>query len=165
MFIKLWFAVRQNRKTCLNLGLSGLMLVFSLNAQADHDNYAGDHGTVIYGYDTVAYFTRGEAVLGSKDISAEWLGGKWLFANQEHRELFVADPDKYMPQYGGYCSASYTFGVDADPKSWQIVDDKLYLFYKKPSSEGWEIGLSPTRGVDKEWEKAKAGLIQNIPSN
>ena len=68
-----------------------------------------------------------------------------------------------MPQYGGYCSASYTYGVDADPKSWQIVDNKLYLFYNTANEDGWDIGLSSTRGVDKEWEKAKAGLLQQLP--
>jgi YHS domain-containing protein len=136
------------------------MLGSSLEALASHDQYAGAHGAVIYGYDPVAYFTMDKAVKGSKDISAEWLGGSWFFVNQEHRELFIADPDKYMPQYGGYCSASYTYGVDADPRSWQIVDDKLYLFYSPATADGWEIGLSKIRGENKEWEKARAGLLQ-----
>ena len=162
MSINKLFDENHQKPSSVLLALAAILLALSLNAQANHDEYPGEHGIVIFGYDPVAYFTQDQAVRGSEDISARWLGGKWLFANEEHRGLFTADPDKYMPQYGGYCSASYTFGVDADPRNWQIVDGKLYLFYKKAASEGWQIGLSKSHGVDKEWEKAKAGLQQQI---
>jgi hypothetical protein len=164
MSINRMFDKKQQKASSVLPALAGVLLALSLNAKANHDEYPGEHGIVIFGYDPVAYFTQDQAVRGSKDITARWLGGTWLFANQEHRELFTADPDKYLPQYGGYCSASYTFGVDADPRNWQIVDDKLYLFYKKATSEGWQIGLSKSHGVDKEWDKAKAGLQQQIVS-
>ena len=163
MFINKLTSNGQGHLSCLTIVLLGSMLLSSPAARADHDHFPGAHDIVIFGYDPVAYFTMGEALQGSKDISTEWLGGKWYFVNQKHRDLFVTDPDRYMPQYGGYCSASYTYGVDADPNSWQIVDNKLYLFYNTANEDGWDIGLSSTRGVDKEWEKAKAGLLQQLP--
>ena len=54
----------------------------------------------IHGYDPVAYFTMIEAVKGSESISHETLDYKWLFANEQHRAMFMADPMRYMPNYG-----------------------------------------------------------------
>ena len=61
-------------------------------------------GVAIGSYDPVAYFTMGERVRGSKEFTHDWLGATWHFASAEHRDLFAADPIKYAPQYGGYCS-------------------------------------------------------------
>lgn len=140
-----------------------LMLTIGFNAGADHGVNKSSSGEMIFGYDVVAYFTPGQAVEGSPDISTDWLGGKWLFANEEHREMFKANPAKYLPQYGGYCSASYANGNRhgrVDPRSWQIVDGKLYLFYNERSSRGWDIDFSSTQAANQEWEKAKSGLLQ-----
>ncbi len=162
MFMKKPSDSKQTNQSRLIMVFIGLLMAISLDVNADHDHYPGEHDIVIFGYDPVAYFTMGEALKGSKDISTEWLGGKWYFVNEKHLEMFISDPKKYTPQYGGYCSASYTYGVDADPRSWQIVDSKLYLFYNTASEDGWKIGLSSTQGADKEWEKAKAGLLQQL---
>ena len=141
---------------------SGLILILSFNVEANHDIRKDYRGEVIGGFDPVAYFTMGEALQGSSDISTEYLGGTWLFVNQQHRELFLADPGAYIPQYGGYCSVSSSFDRHggANPRTWQIVDGKLYLFYDKKTSEGWEVYYSSTRAADKKWEKAKAGLLE-----
>jgi YHS domain-containing protein len=86
------------------------------------------------GYDVVAYFTDATAVQGSDAYVAEYGGVKWQFASAAHREMFVANPEKYAPQYGGFCS----WGVanrklfDIDPvNGWQLVDGKLYLNFNK----------------------------------
>jgi hypothetical protein len=138
------------------------MLIFSLNAQATHEISKNNNNKVIGGYDAVAYFTMGQALPGAKDISIEWLGGRWLFVNEQHRKLFLANPGKFIPQYGGYSSVSSLFGghYRADPKSWKIVDDKLYLFYKKQNSYSWSTGWTHAQAADRKWEKAKAGLLQ-----
>ena len=97
-------------------------------------------GVAIRGYDTVAYFTEGEPVEGSEDFTTEWEGATWRFASQEHLDLFEADPEKYAPQYGGYCA----YGVAKDslvkiePDLWTIVDGKLYLNYDDGVQEKWE---------------------------
>ena len=83
------------------------------------------------GYDVVAYFTQGKAVQGSNRYTHDYGGVTWQFASAAHRDLFRSDPEKYTPQYGGFCS----WGVgekgrlfDVDPASgWTIHEGKLYL--------------------------------------
>jgi hypothetical protein len=95
----------------------------------------GYFGSVaIMGYDPVAYFTEGKAVKGAEEFSYEWLGTPWRFASDKHRKLFIGDPNKYAPQYGGYCVGEVAFKgdtVNIDPEAWAIVDGKLYLGYSK----------------------------------
>jgi YHS domain-containing protein len=82
------------------------------------------------GYDVVSYFTDGRPAPGSDCYTYEYGGVKWQFANREHREVFASDPQKYAPQYGGFCSWGVSVGklFDVDPvNGWKIVDDKLYL--------------------------------------
>jgi YHS domain-containing protein len=90
-------------------------------------------GVAIMGYDTVAYFTDGRAVKGSEEFSYEWLGTPWHFASKEHQDMFVSDPVKYAPQYGGYCAAEVagtgSVTVNIDPEAFKIIDGKLYLIY------------------------------------
>lgn len=87
-------------------------------------------GRALRGYDPVAYFTDGAAVSGQSDISLEWNGATWYFANETHRDTFRQDPDKYAPANGGFC----TFGVvlakkfDGDPEVWSIRNNRLYVF-------------------------------------
>lgn len=59
-------------------------------------------GIALKGYDTVAYFTRGKAVKGEKIFEYHWKDAKWHFANEQHKKMFKADPEKYAPRYGGY---------------------------------------------------------------
>lgn len=98
-------------------------------------------GVAIRGYDTVAYFTQQAPVEGKPELVHEWMGAKWQFSSQENLELFMADPEKYAPQYGGYCAYGLTRGnlVKIDPEAWAVVDDKLYLNY--------------SNGVQKTWRK------------
>jgi len=82
------------------------------------------------GYDVVAYFTRGAAVPGSERHTHDYGGVTWRFASREHRDLFATSPEKYAPQYGGFCSWGVSVGklFDVDPVGgWTIVDGKLYL--------------------------------------
>ena len=86
---------------CL-LMAAGLTMTFSASALARAPINSDDGGVTIKGYDTVAYFTKGKPVKGKDAFSFEWKGAKWLFSSNEHMELFVKDPEKYAPQYGGY---------------------------------------------------------------
>ncbi|MEM6677248.1 MAG: YHS domain-containing (seleno)protein [Pseudomonadota bacterium] len=96
-------------------------------------------GTAIDGTDPVAYFTEGRPVDGSSEFSHEWNGATWLFSSAENRDLFVADPERYAPQYGGYCAWAVAQGYTAstDPDAWAIVDDKLYLNYNQDVQTRW----------------------------
>ena len=101
----------------------------TLPAQAASDISGASNGFAIEGYDTVAYFTEGLATKGDSRFTADWHGAKWRFASSEHRDLFMAHPEQYAPQYGGYCAyATAHNGVaDGAAERWKIVDNKLYL--------------------------------------
>jgi hypothetical protein len=83
----------------------------------------------IQGYDVVSYFTDGKAVKGSSEIALPFDESKWQFSNTAHKEMFAADPDHYLPQYGGMCAGGMALGVSvpANPENWVIVDGKLYM--------------------------------------
>jgi len=85
---------------------------------------------VLKGYDPVAYFTDSKPVKGDVKYSYDFDDGRYYFASAKHRDMFAGDPDKYAPQFGGYCTGSMSRGVrnEADPEGWLIVDGKLYVF-------------------------------------
>ncbi len=94
----------------------------------------------IDGYDAVAYFTDNAPVLGSADHTAMWNNVEWRFATAEHRAMFVAEPEKYAPQFGGYCAwaTSQGYTAPANPNNWRIVDGKLFLNFNDRAQSLWE---------------------------
>jgi YHS domain-containing protein len=102
--------------------------------------YSNWRGRAIDGTDPVAYFTEGRPVSGSSDFTHEWNGTTWYFASAENRDAFVANPEQYAPQYGGYCAWAVSQGYTAkiDPEAWAIVDGKLYLNYSKDVQARWQ---------------------------
>ncbi|WP_428313445.1 YHS domain-containing (seleno)protein [Hydrocarboniphaga sp.] len=99
-----------------------------------------DTGIAINGYDTVAYFTEHKPVKGDPSHSFTWMGAKWQFASQAHLDLFKATPEKYAPQYGGYCAYGVARGylVTVEPEQFTVVDDKLYLNYDAAVQKKWK---------------------------
>ncbi len=96
-------------------------------------------GVAINGYDTVAYFTNGKPVKGSDAFTQDWNGAKWKFASKAHLDLFKASPEKYAPQYGGYCAYGVSRGylVSVEPEQFTVVDGKLYLNYDSSVQKKW----------------------------
>lgn len=115
-------------------------------------------GVAIRGADTVAYFTEGKPVMGKDEFSTEWQGATWKFASQKHLDLFVANPEKYAPQYGGYCAYGVAVGnlVKIEPENWRIVDDKLYLNFNTSLQKKWEEDIP---GYIKEADSKIDGLL------
>jgi YHS domain-containing protein len=97
-------------------------------------------GVAIKGYDPVAYFTMGRPVAGQDALQYSWRGARWSFATREHLEMFQDNPERYAPQYGGYCAYAVSQGTtaDIDPESWAIVDNKLYLNLNPDVQELWQ---------------------------
>ena len=92
------------------------------------------------GYDTVSYFQGdGVPVKGSKEFKTEYKGANWYFASQENLDLFLADPEKYAPQYGGYCAWAAAKGTLAkgEPLVYDLYEGKLYLNYDRSIREKW----------------------------
>lgn len=119
-------------------------------------------GVAIMGYDPVAYFTRGKAMKGSEKFSYEWLGTPWHFANAKHREMFISEPMKYAPQYGGYCAGEVAFGsvtVNIDPEAFKIIDGKLYLTYDQSGANWFAThAVEAVAKADDNWPKIAADL-------
>ena len=88
----------------------------------------------------VAYFEESAAREGSKDFTHEWNGATWRFASAANRDAFAKEPERYAPQYGGYCAYAVAKGAtaDIDPQAWKIVDGKLYLNLSRSIQERWE---------------------------
>jgi YHS domain-containing protein len=88
-----------------------------------------EHGLAVKGYDPVSYFTDGRPMRGSAQFSTSYKGVVYRFVSAEHRDRFVAEPEKFVPQYGGYCAYAISLNLiaDIDPDDWTIVDGKLYL--------------------------------------
>ena len=101
--------------------------------------FGGRSDTAILGYDPVAYFTDGKPVKGQDSLAFEWMGAKWKFASQAHLDAFKAAPEKYAPQYGGYCAygVSQDNLVSIEPDKFKVLDGKLYLNYDAGVQEKW----------------------------
>src|SRR5262249_14666658 len=93
------------------------------------DEINNQRGLALQGYDPVAYFKEGKPLVGDAAIASIWHGATYRFASTENREAFLADPEKYAPQFGGYCAYAVSRGTTAngDPHQWAIVDDRLFL--------------------------------------
>ncbi len=101
--------------------------------------FGGRTDTAINGYDTVAYFTVGKPVKGQDALVTEWMGAKWKFSTQAHLDLFKASPEKYAPQYGGYCAYGVVQDnlVKVEPDQFTVRDGKLYLNYDADIQAKW----------------------------
>jgi hypothetical protein len=138
------------------------VLLFALAAAATAPAVAfdkvneSDTGVAIKGYDPVAYFIEGRAVMGSSRFSYKWQDAEWHFASAADRDLFVANPERYAPQYGGYCAYSMAAGRVAgiDPQSFKIVDGKLYLNWSNEIADkfGHDAAENIKKG-DENWVK------------
>jgi YHS domain-containing protein len=113
----------------------------------------------VKGYDPVAYFSAGKPVQGLKDFEYQWMGTTFRFSNKENLELFKKAPEKYAPQYGGYCAYAVSQGYTAavDPEAWEITNGKLYLNYSKSVQRKWKEKRDEyIASADKNWPAIKA---------
>lgn len=124
--------------------------------------FTDEAGVAIRGYDPVAFFTDGKAVKGVADFKTEWSGATWYFADAMHRDLFIASPEKYAPQYGGWCAygASRGYAAKTEPdQAWSIVQGKLYLNWDKDIADKWKADIPGyLKKSEANWPAVKAGL-------
>jgi len=122
-------------------------------------------GVAIDGYDPVAYFTQNKAVKGDEALVCDYGGTTWRFSNKEHRDLFLSDPEKYAPQFGGYCAQSITHNriVISNPEAFVVKDEKLYLYINDERQKN-DIKKKPikfeklTEKRQRNWFKYEANL-------
>ena len=119
-----------------------VLTFFSLTAfsQKQQFNNLDSDGIIINGYDPVAYFTDSKPVKGDDQFTYTYEGAKYLFASQDHLELFKKDPEKYKPQFGGWCAYAVSLGrvAPVNTEFWSIQDGRLLLQHNKRASDGWK---------------------------
>lgn len=144
----------QNTIRGMMQGLSLVLLLAGTGSSAF--GQPPENNVAIKGYDTVAYFTAGKAIRGNESYSYQWHDMTWHFASQENRDLFAAGPEKYAPQYDGYCAWAMTESRKAitDPEVWKIVDGKLYLNCSLEAYNKWSRDIPGNiKKADENWLK------------
>lgn len=127
-----------------------------VNAVAD----AHDERVMLFGADVVAYFTEGKHRVGDPAIKSVIEGVTFRFVSAEHKALFDKEPNRYMPQYGGYCANGIVYAIPygGNADSWRVIDGKLYTFGGRTSREGFLMDLQRNIGLaDKYWAEEIRG--------
>jgi YHS domain-containing protein len=141
-----------------------MMIFFGFQALAQDDMLNLDKkGYMAEGYDVVAYFST-KAIKGKAKHEVSYKGAKYLFDSEENKKTFLSNPDKYIPEYGGYCAyAMAKTGEKAgiNPRAFEVRSGKLYLFYKTPFSDTYEDWLTENPNAligraNRNWHKLVA---------
>ncbi len=121
--------------------------------------FAGDYANstpAVQGYDVVSYHTDKRPIRGNGHFVAVHDGITYQFANAENKKAFTANPEKYIPAYGGYCAFGVSVGKKfiGDPEVWRIVDGRLYLNLDTRIQQDWAKDISGRIAkADKNWMK------------
>jgi YHS domain-containing protein len=113
-----------------------------------------ENGVALKGYDPVAYFTTATPTPGAAQYTYQWQGASYRFASAENRERFKVEPEKYLPQYGGYCAYAMSINriADIDPDRWALVEGKLYLNNNFFAHTLWSVNKNGNiASADKNW--------------
>ncbi len=128
---------------------------------------ASSTGLALQGYDPVAYFTDNAPTPGNWKITSTYNEATYRFASEEHKATFDANPEAYLPQYGGYCAFGTAMGFkfDGDPTVWKVVDGELFLNISTDIQERWEGDIPGfVERADTNWpeiaDKTPASLQQ-----
>lgn len=134
-----------------------LTLHFTVAAQSN----LSKNNVAVSGFDVVSYH-KNKAIEGNVNYKVNHKGAVYLFDNEVHKSTFEANPEKFIPQYGGWCA--YAMGnngkkVVINPEAFTIEDGKLYLFYKTlftDTREKWMENTSILKPkADLNWKKTK----------
>jgi YHS domain-containing protein len=141
----------------IRLFLLSVILLLAVPASAFAQDYTRNTPGLA-GYDPVAYFTDGKPLRGSGNHVTIQDGVTYAFTTEEHKKMFEANPQKYLPAYGGYCAYGVAVGKKfvVDPEAWKIVDGKLYLVMDKDIKKAWEKDIpGHIKKAEANWSKIK----------
>jgi hypothetical protein len=120
----------------------------------------GDKHLMLFGHDVVSYFTEGTHRMGSPAIKSVYKGVTFRFSKPEHKALFDAAPEKYIPQFGGYCSDGIVYGIPwgGDADVWWMHDGKLYIFGGRDAYDGFMLDVPRNLALaNKYWNEEVNG--------
>lgn len=153
-------------RTLSSIGRIALLLATFLSLApavqaAEHINVASGltHAggpLAIRGYDPVAFFTEKRAVQGVAAHAAAFEGATFYFASEKNQKAFTANPQRYLPQYGGFCAFGVALGAkfDGDPRLFAVVHDKLYFNLSPEIQAKWQADVEGNlRKADANWPK------------
>ena len=143
-------------KKSLLLTIFSLFVTVVSFAFQDSAVYKTKNNLALSGYDAVSYFKDGKPAAGKSEFSYKWMDATWRFSSAENRDAFAREPQKYAPQYGGYCAFGTSQGhlVPGDPQAWKVVDNKLYLNYNKDVQKSWLQDIPGyIQKADENWPK------------
>ena len=126
----------------------------------------GDQHVMLFGHDVVSYFTEGTHRMGSPAIKSDYKGVTFRFSKPENKTLFDASPEKYIPQFGGYCTNGIVYGIPwgGDADVWKMIDGKLYIFGGHGSRDAFMLDVPRNMALaHKYWSEEVNGanaLIQ-----
>lgn len=147
----------------LGLALAGVSPPASSAATTERVVVDRHTGLALYGVDPVAYFTDGKPVAGREEFEYRFAGAIWRFGNEGNRAAFAADPDVYMPQYGGYDPVGVGRGLATPgfPALWVVFDERLYLFYTADARQAFIADpASVIAAASARWDTVKGELAE-----
>jgi YHS domain-containing protein len=121
--------------------LSILILTWLISCNSSTSEIYQVNNYAIDGYDVVAFHTHQKPIKGNKEFSFHWKDANWLFVNQTNLDKFIKEPERYAPQYGGYCAYGMSQGYKASTEAdtWTILDHKLYFNYNQDVKKKWNL--------------------------
>jgi YHS domain-containing protein len=137
-----------------------ISFAFSQNTAKRITVFNLDKKVAIQGYDPVGYFKQNKPVKGKKEIASTYEGVIYYFSSIENKNVFIKNPAKYEPQYGGWCA--YAMGdsgdkVEINPETFKIIEGKLYLFYNayfNNTLKSWNKNETALKSkADTNWKK------------
>ncbi|TAG48830.1 MAG: tat pathway signal sequence domain protein [Betaproteobacteria bacterium] len=134
-------------------GLAALIAITATVAFAQSQNI-DSKGVAIKGFDPVSYFVDAKPSQGMEKFMAKHEGATYLFSSEKNRDLFIAQPAKYTPQYGGFCAFGAAKGgkFEIDPIAYTVVDNKLYLNKNKNVQKLWTADVPGfISQADRNW--------------
>ena len=120
----------------------------------------GDSHLMLFGYDVVNYFTDNGHRKGDPAIKSVYKGVTFRFATAEHKKMFDAAPEKYIPQFGGYCTNGIVYGIPwgGDADRWEMIGGKLYIFGGKGSRDAFLLDVPKNMALaNKYWNEEMNG--------
>jgi len=106
------------------------------------------------GYDVTSYFNE-TLKKGNAEFSINHLGVDWHFSSKENLNLFKEEPERYIPQFGGYCSKAVStgFAAPADPSIYNVYEGKLYIFSSEDVKQNFiKNPSSIITACEKKWK-------------
>lgn len=119
-----------------------------------------DRHLMLFGYDVVSYFTEGHERAGNPAIKSDYKGVTFRFSKAGNKALFDAAPEKYIPQFGGYCTNGIVYGIPwgGDADTWEMIGGKLYIFGGKGSHDAFMLDVPRNMALaNKYWSEEVNG--------